>query len=156
MTSSAVAGALNLMAYRSDTSTLQPWAAKTSTAAFLAAALNEPEHWWAYTINTFFSAKPRIKKIRIRSCTSDQELRTRSNTTTIHSLSEHGVAYCQTKEHRRKTHPYWSQTPTVDDELYSYLVFWWKELLILKHAHAAVFMHPALWLSYTLTGAVNQ
>lgn len=57
MMSSAVAVGLNFMAYRSDTFTVQPWAVKTSTAASLAAALNEPELWWAYTINTFFAAK---------------------------------------------------------------------------------------------------
>lgn len=59
--SSAVAVALNFMAYRSDTSTVQPWAAKTSLAASLAAELKDAELWWAYTINTFFAAKPRSR-----------------------------------------------------------------------------------------------
>ena len=60
--SSAVAVALNVMAYRSDTSTVQPSAVKTSTAASLAAELNEPELWCAYTINTFLDAKTRISR----------------------------------------------------------------------------------------------
>ena len=64
MMSSAVAVALNFMAYRSDTSTVQPWAVKASLAASLAAALNEPALWWAYTINTFFPAKYKNNQIK--------------------------------------------------------------------------------------------
>ena len=87
MMSSAVAVALNFMAYRSDTSTVQPWAVKASLAASLAAALNEPALWWAYTINTFFPAKYKNNQIK-----TWPHIRLQGN-------SNQGL---------KDTHPYWS------------------------------------------------